>query len=219
MGIYVGDKRYAPYVGSTRRKVMTEKALPYDAEVEYMLINSYNYFLTDYYPNENTVVECVFKPITKSMNALFCGATDTNKQFELYRWSDTIEFHYGSIIERPAVKYSLYTDDYLKATLGENKGELIAPDATLTTTFSQEFNITVPLAVFGLNRNGTITKNNGYPYPVKSFVIKESGVTLHDYIPVRIGSIGYFFDKMTGQLNATEVGSGGHFTPGPDINN
>ena len=34
MAIYVGDKRYAPYVGSTRRKVMTEKALPYDAEIE-----------------------------------------------------------------------------------------------------------------------------------------------------------------------------------------
>jgi hypothetical protein len=214
MGIYVGDKRYAPYVGSTRRKVV--RPLPYDAKVEYMLINAGNYFLTDYYPNENTVVECVFKPTTS--NILFCGATDTNKQFELYKWGNTIEFHYGSIIKRPEVEYSLYTDDYLKATLGENKGELIAPDATLTVSFSQEFNITVPLAVFGLNRNGTITTNYS-SYPVKSFVIKESGVTLHDYIPVRIGNIGYFFDKITGQLNATEGGSGGGFTPGPDINN
>lgn len=197
---------------------MTEKALPYDAEVEYMLINANNYFFTDYYPNENTVVECVFKPITTSNNALFCGATDTNKQFELYKWGDTIEFHYGSIIERPRVGYSLYTDDYLKATLGENKGELIAPDATLTVTFSQTFNINVPLAVFGLNRNGTVTKYYGNLYPVKSFVIKESGVTLHDYIPVRIGNIGYFYDKITGQLHATEGGSGGNFTPGPDKN-
>lgn len=193
-------------------------SLPYDAEVEYMMVNALNYFMTDYYPNQNTVVECVFKPITNNNNALFCGATETSKQFELFKWGDTIEFHYGSSTERPRVEYSLYIEDYLKGTLGENKGELIAPDATLTITFSQEFNITVPLAVFGLNRNGAILKYGGYPYPVKSFVIKESGVTLHDYIPVRIGNIGYFFDKVTGQLHATEGGSGGSFTPGPDKN-
>ena len=49
--MYIGDKRYAPYVGSTRRKVV--RPLPYDAEIEYLESTGTQHIQTGIYPNTN----------------------------------------------------------------------------------------------------------------------------------------------------------------------
>ena len=49
-----------------------------------------------------------------------------------------------------------------------------------------------------------------------SVVVRRSGNVIHDFIPVRIGTTGYMYDTISGELFGN-AGTG-DFTLGPDIN-
>lgn len=206
-----------------RRYMGGGSSLPYDAELEYMNIHAYNYFLTDYYPNQDTEIECVCN-MPDALSFLVCGAKGSgqnpNAQIEFYSWGNTIEYHYKTTNWRPGVIWRNYTGKYVTATLRGmgNYSSIVDSDGVILNEQLipdlGNFSIEYPLAVFGLNRNGTIAyydKNDGR---VKSFKIKENGLLLHDYIPVRVGTIGYFYDRLSNRM--FESKGGGSFVPGPD---
>ena len=71
----------------------------------------------------------------------------------------------------------------------------------------------LPIYVFAVNAAGNPNgPNKSRFYFVKLF---EDGVLVRDYIPVRIGNVGYMYDKVSKTLCAAE--GGGAFTVGPDI--
>lgn len=55
----------------------------------------------------------------------------------------------------------------------------------------------------------------GYPYRLSSCYINHNGVRIYDMIAVRIGTVGYMYDRVSGELFGN-VGSG-TFILGPDI--
>ena len=57
--------------------------------------------------------------------------------------------------------------------------------------------------------------SDGYPYRLSSCYINHNGVRIYDMIAVRIGSVGYMYDRVSGELFGN-VGSG-TFILGPDI--
>lgn len=57
--------------------------------------------------------------------------------------------------------------------------------------------------------------SNGYPYRLSSCYINHNGVRIYDMIAVRIGTVGYMYDTVSGELFGN-VGSG-TFILGPDI--
>ena len=57
--------------------------------------------------------------------------------------------------------------------------------------------------------------SNGYPYRLSSCYINHNGVRIYDMIAVRIGTAGYMYDTVSGELFGN-VGSG-TFILGPDI--
>ena len=59
------------------------------------------------------------------------------------------------------------------------------------------------------------TSSNGYPYRLSSCYINHNGVRIYDMIAVRIGTVGYMYDTVSGELFGN-VGSG-TFILGPDI--
>lgn len=62
---------------------------------------------------------------------------------------------------------------------------------------------------------GGYQNNNRYPIRIKSFYIKKGNDTLYDLIPIRIGQVGYMYDKIS---KAIFGNSGtGSFTLGPDV--
>lgn len=61
---------------------------------------------------------------------------------------------------------------------------------------------------------GGYQNNNSYPIRIKSFYIKKGNDTLYDLIPIRIGQVGYMYDKVSGQLFGN-AGTG-DFILGPD---
>lgn len=80
------------------------------------------------------------------------------------------------------------------------------------SSFSNNRNI----ALFALNNNGSI-------YAMRNIRIgyfrieNEVGVLLRDFIPVRVGQVGYVYDRVSGQLFGN-AGTGA-FIVGPDVNN
>lgn len=72
-----------------------------------------------------------------------------------------------------------------------------------------------PLYIFGRYnfQNGTIDTNAAAK--LKSFYVKNNGELVLDMIPVRVGQVGYMYDKVSGQLFAN-AGSGS-FILGNDI--
>ena len=58
-------------------------------------------------------------------------------------------------------------------------------------------------------------RSYGYPYRLSSCYINHNGVRIYDMIAVRIGSVGYMFDRVSGELFGN-IGTGS-FILGPDI--
>ena len=80
MGIYVGDKRYAPYVGSTRRKVMIVKG--YDVKYPIVnVINGVNYYR--FTPNETFVV--------------YSGTGSGGDVINYFRFGETTRYDYNRL--------------------------------------------------------------------------------------------------------------------------
>ena len=89
-------------------------------------------------------------------------------------------------------------------------GTNVAFSASITGT------ATYPLYIFGYNNNGT---GNGGNIRMWSFVIKESGVVVRDFVPVRFTnelgqSEGAMYDRVSGQLFRNQ--GEGAFGIGPD---
>ncbi len=74
------------------------------------------------------------------------------------------------------------------------------------------FSAPCPLAIFALNNNGSkiaFTKLKMY-----DALIYDSDVIVRDFIPVRIGTTGYMYDKVSGKLFGNS--GTGEFILGPD---
>lgn len=214
--MYVGNKRYAPYVGSKRRKVMTEKALPYDAEIEYLETDGHAYIDTGLLNSYNRIIEGkYYQPNNQQM--IWGSAWDTwSFQYYMRKAPNAdIFFRIGNEIRTFAGSKTLETHEFL-------------------------FNIKESYAILDGNRNNfsdqsslPISENNRreilFKYlnqtPVDEWDTKriywakywEGDVLLRDFIPVRKGSTGYMYDKVSGKLFGNS--GTGDFTLGPDINN
>ena len=62
---------------------------------------------------------------------------------------------------------------------------------------------------------GGYQNTNRYPIRIKSFYIKKGNDTLYNLIPVRIGQVGYMYDKISKQLFGNAGTS--NFILGPDV--
>lgn len=225
MSIYIGSNRYKAMVGSSRADFVTKKALPYDAEIEYLYSNGTQRMNLQYYPNPNTtlIVDMQFVSIgnddKSGMNNGIFGTNDSgsgtfsanfgNSGYQggqIYVWNDKKYGQGGSIkIIQPQ-----YSDSFLKRyTMTLNSNSFTYWNRTMPLNTKTTTN-TTSLWFWG-NENSSL---NRYGLLVFSIKISEDNVLIRDMIPVRVGQTGYLYDKISGQLfgnNGT-----GSFTLGPD---
>ena len=188
-------------------------SLPYDAEIEYLESDGTQYINTNSYVNtsnfevgystkddnfmwgwvHNNVVSGSWCGVEKSY--AFYGTFDNNKKVNI-----------GS---------SLSTENTI--IYKSNSG------VTVNDTFYSKNlsigtdNITViPLYIFGrwdFNINSVEIKE-GWTTKLKSLYLKVNGELVRDMIPVRVGQVGYMYDKVSGQLFGNS--GSGNFTLGND---
>ena len=199
-------------------------ALPYDAEVEYIRSNGTQIINLQYYPNPNTTfimdVQFVDNGNTNKngMNNTIYGTSDSgtglfsanfggnaNQGKYIYFWNDK---KYGS---GGQIRNIIYHDSLTikgKMTITRYNANFLNKDVSLTGKTTTN---TTPLYVFG----DATTSLNRYDMKVFSIKIQEENTVIRDIIPVRVGTIGYMYDKVSKQLFGND--GTGDFILGPDV--
>ena len=195
-----------------RRRVYGGKSLPYDAEIEYLECSGTQYIITDVLTEKGLVTEIDFKYTSFVNNsALFgswerggiiyqCTLLNNKWYFGSYSTSESnVGWYEGSPnTDRHLIKLdgngSLYQDGHLLATIGVSEK---------TSTRN----------IYIFLRNG-IERNMA---SIKCYGVRclKNDVLIADFIPVRVGNVGYMYDKVTKQLFGN-AGTGS-FILGPDV--
>lgn len=200
-----------------RRRVCGGKKLPYDAEIEYLESTGTQWIDTGFKANGGAVVEykCKFKqynqilvgshnPASNNSNGynrfLFSPITANIVQFNKCTYFDQLE--YSSNIDND---YIIYFDAVRYNRLGKINNQVVVNQST-PEILKPINNIVCFL------RQYSMVVNAGRLYWLK---IQDSEYNLvRDFIPARVGTTGYLYDKVSGQLFGN-AGTGS-FILGPD---
>ena len=191
--------------------------------IEYLESMGTQYVDTEVVPTDMTGVEAVLaiRSDNGTDNIPF-GARENsgNTRFlEDVDWSnsDTIGWGFGTYSAANA-KYSMTgkTGTIVTSSLNfynDRCGRVngVAYDTSLETKSLPS--ITCPIYIFALNLNGTVR----YPYIGRIYrVTITSGTTIvRDFIPIRVGTVGYMLDLVSGKLFGNK--GTGNFVLGPDV--
>lgn len=198
-----------------RRRVMGGKRLPYDAEVEYLEGSGTQWIDTGIVPNRDDVVMIVDAQKVQSVNDTICFGMKTYNQndfaINLYG-SVKLYWWYGGRSGNVAINvterhlYEIGNSIRIDSTKIQ--------DVTISNTFVGNSS---KLTLFGMGNQSVPTGVN-YPFYGRIFssIIRYGNDVILDFIPVRIGQLGYMYDKVSGQLFGN-AGTG-DFIVGPDKN-
>lgn len=204
-----------------RRMMMGGSAKPYDAEVKYLQTSGYSYIDTLVNPTQTINYEVDFTFLqpwengglfgaknastVSTITSNFCNSVYINNQgaigcedngISLGDWDKLSNNSRHTILVQNR-KY--YFDGVLKRT------------SSSTTTY--KFNsVTYGLLKFRLT-NG-YDKRRGFSARLHACKIWDGDMPIRDFIPVRVGNVGYMYDKVSGQLFGNQ--GTGQFIIGPD---
>lgn len=213
--LYVGSQKYKLYVGSERRMIVAPEPLPYDAEVEYLESTGTQWIDTGVSCNADNIVEVEFNSPLKT-EAIFGARTSTgNKEHSLVMASEgDVSYRSRNTQTQLSVSYNGYTASTW-VNMKCSKDNLYA-DGVLVAQVSNwvTFSNARHYYLFGMNTNGTAS--NLGAKKIRAFKISNNGQLLLDMIPVRVGQVGYMYDKVSGQLFGNS--GTGSFIIGNDVN-
>jgi hypothetical protein len=193
---------------------MRQRDIPYQ-QVEYLQSDSSAYIDTGIGGSDDLEIDCVFRYTKYTMNGAIYGnwIDDQTNMVRLIVSNDaTILSDYFNtlrnnlkIVAGMNTKYH-YQSDYLRIQI--NSEEIIRdyfPKGNLNNTNIALFNRSVA--------NPNTSRDIGLQ--IYSFKISKSGEVLRDFVPVRVGVVGYMYDKVSKQL-FENVGTG-QFILGPNV--
>ena len=197
-----------------RRAVMNaDRALPYDARVEYLgSTNSRTQWIdTGIIPQSDDVITIEYKDLngTSSSYNRFFGVSSGPASRNLYlqtRNSKTFSC-IGNTSSVDTLIDPIDTNWHvIQIDLANRKATVDGGSPITVGTFSST---TYPLFLFGLNSSGSCINR---PYiRVKRFSISDK----LNLLPVRVGTVGYMYDTVSGHLFGND--GSGSFTVGQDI--
>lgn len=195
------------------------KALPYDAEIEYLESSGTQWIDTGIIPDADTGISIDFYRLgdTQSAGALYIfGVTETNKRFYgIYRVRpEILQWGYKTTVVRDNTNCSIPfgTKIAFKLNYLNNKQAYLS-----TTDYTWEISsdgdaFEHSIDIFRANNSDTYPLFRGRIY---GFKITQGSEMVMDLIPVRVGQVGYMYDKVSGQLLGNS--GSGEFILGQDI--
>lgn len=199
-----------------RRRVMGGESLPYDAKIEYLESTGTQWIDTGFNFKGSSKIEISFTGLAKGNLAVYGGdngnAWNTG-EFALFWINDKFDMiipnsNTSSTIPR---KYDYTTN--IVYNISVDKTSCVINGTTYNHNMYAEYYCNRTLYLYGTNRgNSSLT----YPAPIKLYLCKifDDGTLVRDFIPVRVGNIGYMYDKVSKQLFGN-AGTGA-FILGPD---
>lgn len=181
--------------------------LPYDAEVEWLESDGYAYIDTGV--NLKKIVVNTFK-------ASFSQTTTTASAITGVYYNATSEPRFQIYIDGNN-KWGSSTNTTEASITGFTKGQVVSLNSYYTIKCTAKKTQNSDASIFMFARN---TDNNA-PIPTNGMRLyycqmTYDGVLARDFIPVRVGQVGYLYDKVSGELfgNANSTGA---FSFGIDV--
>lgn len=219
-----------------RRRQMGGKALPYDAEIEYLQSTGKQYIdtgilakLTNSYKIDCEVVN--LDNNRKIICGSYIGQGDKSLAVEFGGTSNQKPGILRGWVQQGNVNVNLWTAQALLLNTNINvywewdpntkKLKIEASDGqTSINDTSDILNITLSDATsqtFWLFKDHRTSSTNVIEYPlrIKHLKLYENDILVRDFIPVRKDTTGYMYDKVSGQLFGNS--GTGNFTLGQDI--
>lgn len=189
---------------SRRRYMGGEEKLPYDAEVLYLECTGTQYIITNFVPNQDNVrvVIDAKKTVSGGDNMLVYVAHANGYYFNLNWYSQNAYFRFRG------------DSKTILAAVGRHLFELGSTSKVDSSSVSMGGSLTLVgnTTAMWIGRSAGGSYLNGKIYSVQAYY----GDTLVlDLIPVRIGQVGYMYDRVSGDLFGNS--GTGSFTIGPDV--
>lgn len=191
-----------------------QRTIPYDAEIEFIQNTASSCIITDYVPTgANIKIQGKFMPINYSAAYSPWFQAYTSESASAYRIvranqnDASVYFTCGSKASSSGIQsVSLNTIYEFQLTMDT----LILNGNSHTYTTRNGTTNTSKFAIFSSTSKSSFTRGKLY-----YFKVWDVGTVIFDFIPVRVGTVGYLYDKVSGELfgnNGT-----GSFTLGPDV--
>lgn len=198
---------------------MAVNSKPYDAEVEWLGANGTQYVDIDFTPK---IGDSIYAKV------LFTDYAYTNDEFVILSAGDSssnmLHFDYVRSVVNNArgLRFKYFTNTYSTVSVTptnntwyqlniNSSGTATLAGKTMTSTPIDELENNTTLRLFS-NRNSTTV----FRGRISEFYVVRNGERVLDLIPVRVGQIGYMYDKVSGQLFGNS--GSGNFILGNDVN-
>lgn len=207
---YVGSSEISKmYLGSDLVYSKGPEVLPYDAEIQFLESSGTQYIDTGIYGSQNLKTILKMKELARTASRAAFGCYGSNNGYYLYqssglKWQVGFGGHTDSALSSDMVLH-VWTFDSFN----------VYRDEDLVSTFtSSTFTTPQTLLLFNAHKaDGTVYSSvSKRVYYCKMY---ENGVLVRDMIPVRVGTVGYMYDKVSRRLFGNS--GSGSFIAGPDV--
>lgn len=193
-----------------RRREMSKKRLPYDAEVEYIQTDGDAYIDTGVKVANTTTFNITIKFSSTPPSAFWLfggrvafGSGALTPYYESGKW----HWRYGN--QTPSgSSFSLATNtNYAISNVASSRVMKINNNYSITAT-ANTFSNNNTIYLLGMNNNGTLVKAPSGLCCVGG-ELYTNGTKVREFIAVRVGQVGYLYDKVSGELfgNANSTGA------------
>lgn len=189
---------------------------PYDARIEYLESSGSQWIDTGIECTSNLKVQ--FRGLIKTTaNAAACGGINVTSPYFRHHWSPVEDSFYWiqrDTSTKSAVLYSAGLNILYNVVIdptngtGEINGSAIS-FAPLPSSFTTGQNYYI------FARKASDGSTQSRPCLFQLFKMWKGDELIRDYIPVRVGNVGYMYDQVSGQLFGNS--GTGDFILGPDI--
>ena len=192
--------------------------LPYDSKIEYLqrLNTTSAYIDTGIVPTNTHGIYLYVEPLSTA-DVYICGlrkdSGNTRWCIGYFGGSSNAYFGWGSLNTN---LNNTFTKGELALNFQNSRHFTVKQEGgvelTSSTLSTLSFSTTLTIFLFGYNRYGSVNPTSQKLYACK---ISNGSTIILDLIPVRIGTVGYMYDRVSGQL----FGNSGtdSFVLGPDV--
>jgi hypothetical protein len=212
------ERRADAMLINLRNALMAGKRLPYDAEVEFLKSTGTQYIDTLVNAASNLSVEITMANAgtpwlnTNPTGAILVVSTSLQTRHHLSFTRSGVNYYYGNV-NNPNTQTMYRPDDLVPFTFkvdSVNKTFTLGDYSAALPTYA--FDTGLSFWLFG--RNGTTPPYLG-SLRIYSAKLWNGSILVRDFIPVRKGTVGYLYDRVSGKLFGN-AGTGA-FTYGNDL--
>ena len=206
-GVFYTNQGSGTFLKGKDVTIYNIKAVPYDAEIEYLESDGNQYIETNFIPNQDTSINVKFKlksissTSSSSGSVIYGGGQGyNNKTKEIFTNVNKLSLGCGN-----AFQYSdltINTTNIFEVENNKNSYTVKNVDTQNSANTSFDYsNFTSPYSIwlFTLHRGNSFSKW-GVGAIIYKCSIKDNNTLVHDFIPVRKGNVGYMYDKVSGKL-------------------